>query len=121
VKIYKHRNFGRWANSEKLTDNDLKRAVEEINMGLDDGNLGGGLYKKRVAIQGKGKRGGYRTLLAFKQGERAFFVYGYAKNERANINIKELTVYKKLSRKLLGMEEKCLDDLLIQEKLIEVK
>jgi len=90
MKIFKHRCFQQWLKSESLTDEALKKAVDEIERGLNDGNLGSGLYKKRIAMVGKGKRGSYRTLLAFQQTEKTFFVYGFAKNMKANIlpNIK---------------------------------
>lgn len=74
MRIYKHRRFQKWAKSEKLTNEMFKKVVDEIENGLHDGNLGSGLYKKRVPMPGKGKRGSYRTLLAFKYGERAFFM-----------------------------------------------
>ena len=116
-----HRCFQHWAKSESLTDTTLRKAVTEIEKGLHDGNLGSGLYKKRVAMSGKGKRGGYRTLLAFKQGERAFFVYGFAKNIKTNINEKEKTVYKSLAKKLLNLDRKTLDNMIKMGNLTEVK
>ncbi len=121
MKIYKHRHFQQWAKSEKITDKALKNAVAEMNDGLHDGNLGSGLYKKRVAMPGQGKRGSYRTLLAFKNDEKAFFVYAYAKNVKANINVKERTIYKDLAKTLLVLSDKDLKELLKKQKLFEVK
>ncbi len=121
MRIFKHRHFQQWAKSENLKSEELKKAVEEIESGLHDGNLGGGLYKKRVAMPGQGKRGSCRTLLAFKQEERAFFVYGYAKNAKANISEKERVVYKELAKTLLSLDEKTLDLLLKMGDLSEVK
>ncbi len=120
MKIYKHRHFQQWAKSQILTDQTLKEAVNEIETGLHDGSLGGGLYKKRVPMPGKGKRGGYRTLLAFKQGHRAFFVYGYAKNVKDNINETEREVYKALAKSLLNLDEKTLENMLKACSLVEV-
>jgi len=121
MKIFKHRHFHQWAKSEKLTDEALKKAVTEMNRGLYEGDLGGGLYKKRVAQAGQGKRGSYRTLLAFKQDEKAFFVYGYAKKDKANVNAKERAVYKDLAKTLLGLDEKTVKDMLKRGSLLEVK
>lgn len=118
---FKHRHFQQWAKSENLRDEGLKKAVDEIESGLHDGNLGGGLYKKRVPMPGQGKRGSYRTLLAFKQGGRSFFVYGYAKNVKANINAKERVVYKDLAKTLLNLDEKTLENMIKTGNLIEVK
>ncbi|CAN5274205.1 type II toxin-antitoxin system RelE/ParE family toxin [soil metagenome] len=121
MKIFKHRHFQQWLKSEKLTDESLKKAVTEIDRGLHDGDLGSGLYKKRVAMPGKGKRGSYRTLLALKHGESAFFVYGYAKNVKANLNEKEQVVYKALAKALLSLDAKAVENMLKTSTLIEVK
>ncbi len=121
MKIFKHRRFQQWAKSERLTNEALKRAVDEINNGLHDANLGGGLYKKRVAMPGKGKRGSYRTLLAFKHEKRAFFVYGFSKNVKANVSAKEQVIYKDLAKSLLNLDEKTLDKMIKIGSLIEVK
>jgi len=69
---------------------------------LRSSNVGGYVYKKRVALPGRGKRGGARTLIAFKRGAAAFFIYGYPKNERANIRDDELRALRLLSGQLLG-------------------
>src|SRR5579863_2657069 len=105
MKIYKHRTFNQWAESEGLTDGALKNAIEELENGLYEANLGSGLYKKRVALPGKGKSGSYRTLIAFKKGTKAFFIYGFAKNIRANIDDKEEKIYRQLAKDFLNMDE----------------
>jgi hypothetical protein len=66
-------------------------------LGLIDADLGGNVIKKRVALPGRGKSGGARTLLAYKQGNTAFFIYGFTKNERDNINDQELKALKRLA------------------------
>ena len=90
MRIFKTKWFARWAYTEGVADAALLSAVEEMSRGLIDANLGGHVFKKRVGINGRGKRGGLRTLLAFRVGERAFFVFGFAKNERANVSDKGL-------------------------------
>jgi len=121
MKIFKHCRFQQWLKSERLTDEALKKAIAEIEKDLHDGNLGSGLYKKRVAMPGKGKRGSYRILLALKHEERAFFVYGFSKNAKENINEKEKAVYKDLAKKLLNLDEKTLENMVKMGSLIEVK
>ena len=91
-----------------MTDAALQAAVEEMGQGLIDANLGGHVSKKRVGIDGRGKRSGLRTLLAFRMGERAFFVFGFAKSERANVSDKELVVLKLLGAQLLGYDVRTL-------------
>lgn len=120
MRILKYRIFHKWANSEGLTDNSLKNAISEIEQGLFEANLGGGLYKKRVPRKGSGKSSGYRTLLAFKQNNRAIFMYGFAKNERDNINKKEEAIYKKLAGYYLEISEIKLNNLITNGELFEV-
>lgn len=121
MRIFKHKAFSRWAADEGLTDKPLKEAVLEMEQGLYEANLGSGLYKKRIAIPGKGKSGGYRTLVACKLHDKAFFIFGFAKNERDNITDSEEKVYRKLAKDLLEMDLKSIENLLKNGKLIEVK
>lgn len=102
MRIFKTKLFHQWAAREGLSDDNLCLAVNEMERGLIDADLGGHLYKKRVAIQGRGKSGGLRTLLAFRHDDRAFFVYGFAKNRRANIKVDELKALKRYAKELLA-------------------
>src|ERR1700761_3850573 len=102
MRVFKTKWFARWANDEGVSDATLLSAVEEMSRGLIDANLGGHEFKKRVGINGRGKRGGSRTLLAFRVDELAFFVFGFAKNERANVSDKALVALKLLGAQLLA-------------------
>ena len=102
MRIYKSKLFHKWAEKEGLMDEVLKTAVNEMEDGLIDADLGGHVYKKRISIEGQGKRGGLRTILAFKVGYKAFFMYGFAKNERSNVSPKELKALKAMAKQLLG-------------------
>ena len=82
MRIFKTRWFQQWAKQQGLADEVLLNAVREMEQGLVDAVLGGSVYKKRVPIQGRGKRGGARTLLAFRTEERAFFLFGFTKNKQ---------------------------------------
>ena len=84
-----------------LTDSALCTAVTEMANGLIDADLGGGVVKKRIALPGCGKRGGARTLVATNKGNRWFFVFGFEKNDRANISDDELEGLKELAAHLL--------------------
>ena len=46
---------------------------------------GGGVFKQRIAREGGGKSGGFRTIILFKVGGHSFFVEGFAKNEKTNV------------------------------------
>lgn len=83
--ILKRKDFTRWQAGEKLPDTALCKAVKEMERGLIDADLGGHLYKKRVARPGGGKSGGYRTLLSARIGSRYVFLHGFPKSDKANI------------------------------------
>lgn len=121
MMILKLRSFHRWAKSEGISDFSLKKAVNEIGRGLVEGDLGGGLFKKRVAREGGGKRGGFRTMLAFRRDDRSIFILGYPKNEKDNIGDDELTALKKLAKELLNATEMEIRKRIEAGELIEVK
>ena len=105
MRIFKNKAFIKWASKEGLNDEVLRNAVTEIEQGLVDADLGGYVFKKRVAISGRGKSGGARTLLAYKVGGKAFFIYGFAKNTRANIKDDELKGLKAYASVLFGYND----------------
>ena len=80
MRIFKNAWFSRFAAKERITDGCLRDAVRRAENGLIDADLGGNVIKQRVARQGQGKSGGYRTLILFWAGSRAFFTFGFAKN-----------------------------------------
>jgi hypothetical protein len=105
MPVYKTKVFSRWEGKQDLSDAALCAAVEEMKRGLFDADLGNGLFKKRIARPGHGKSGGYRTLIATNRGSRWVFVYGFAKNERSNIDKDEEQALKALSGYLIGLSE----------------
>jgi hypothetical protein len=86
----------------ELSDSALCQATVEMAQGLIDADLGGGLVKKRVALPGRGKSGGARTLVATNKGSRWIFVFGFEKNDRANITAEELQALKDLAQDILS-------------------
>ena len=101
-RVFRTRYFSRWMRKTELTDTVLCVAVVEMMQGLIDANLGGGIVKKRVGLAGRGKSGGARTLVATNKGSRWFFVFGFEKNERANIDDDELEGLQEIARELLN-------------------
>ena len=97
MRVFTTKLFGRFARQERLSNRVLAKAVQEIEQGLHDGDLGGHLIKKRMARAGAGKRGGYRTIIAYRKGTLAVFLYGFAKNMKADLSPKELQVYQDLA------------------------
>lgn len=113
--------FDRWSRKESIPDKALCKAVDEMNRGLVDAEPGGQVVKKRVAAPGMGKSGSYRTLVAFKVNERAYFVYGFAKNIRANIKDNEERALKLLAKKMLGFDAVAIGNALTAGELREVR
>lgn len=103
-----------------LTDKSLCDAVDEMSEGLIDADLGGHVFKKRVALPGRGKRGGARTIVATNLEGRWFFMFGFAKNERANIDKDELRALQELAEQYLALEDQQLDLAIRNDKIMEV-
>lgn len=119
-RVFKTRHFGRWSRKAGLTDRALCQVVEETAAGLIDAELGGGLVKKHVALPGRGKRGGARTLVATNKGSRWFFVFGFEKNERANVSDEELEALQDLAADLLARTPAQLDAAVADGTLQEI-
>jgi hypothetical protein len=121
MRIFKTKGFQQWVAKEGLSDQSLRSAVLEMNKGLVDANLGGNVFKKRIAMQGRGKRAGARTLVAFRQEEKIFFIYGFAKNQKSNVSRNELDTLKKLASHLLSNSDAVLKTMVFDNELIEVE
>jgi len=104
-----------------LSDISLCKAVDEMADGLIDADLGGGLFKKRAAVPGRGKRGSARTLVATNKGNRWFFLFGFEKKERANVSTKEKEALQCLARDLLGFSVDVIEVLIEEGSLMEVQ
>lgn len=120
MAIYKTRWFDRWARKQGLTTPNLCAAVREMGEGLYDADLGGGLFKKRIARPGQGKSGGFRTLVATNKGNRWIFVFGFPKNERSNIDKDEEEALKKLAVHLLSLTAQAIGKAQRAGELMEV-
>jgi hypothetical protein len=120
-RIFKTKSFTRWMRKTGVSDSALSTAVSEMASGLVDADLGGHLVKKRVALPGKGKRGGAKTIVATKMAACWFFLYGFGKNERANIDAAELRALQEVASELLGLNEQELAKAVRSEVLMEVR
>ena len=119
-RVFKTRYFSRWMRKTELTDRALCSAAAEMVQGLIDADLGGGVVKKRVGLPGRGKRGGARTLVATNRGNRWFFLYGFEKNDRANITDDELEALKEIAEQLLARAGRQLDEAVQDGSLQEI-
>jgi len=119
-RVFKTRYFSRWFRNVGLSDAALCQAVKEMEQGLIEANLGGGVVKKRLALPGRGKRGGARTLVSTNKDNRWFFLFGFRKNERANITFEELEGLREISRQLLAMASEQLGEAVRDGSLQEI-
>jgi hypothetical protein len=105
---------------ESISHSDLLTAVKRAEDGLVDADLGGGIIKQRIPRNNEGRSGGFRSILVFRSGERAFFIHGFAKNDRENISKSELKALKLLAQELLSLTEAQLESATQQGKLLEI-
>ena len=104
MRTFKTKWLTRFARREGIADKSLREAIERAERGLIDADLGGGLIKQRVARQGQGRSGGYRTMIAYRAKERAVFLFGFAKSERENISADELLILRKVAGNWLAAD-----------------
>ncbi|GAB6392435.1 MAG: type II toxin-antitoxin system RelE/ParE family toxin [Treponematales bacterium] len=119
MRRFKDKSFARFARRARISDDDLLNVIAELEAGQIDADLGGYVYKQRVARRGGGKRGGYRVLLFFKSGERIIFYDGFAKSSLDNIKDNDLMLYKRAAKYLMGLTDEHLDALVLAGKYVE--
>jgi hypothetical protein len=105
MTVYVTKEFARFARKAGLLDAKLLQAAGDVAKDQYDADLGGGVFKHRVAREGGGKSGGFRTIILFKAGGHSFFAHGFAKNNKANVSAKELKALKQLANVLIGFSD----------------
>jgi hypothetical protein len=120
LRIFKTRWFARFARKERIEDTRLREAISRAERGGIDAVLGGGLIKQRVARDGGGRSGGFRTIVAYRTERRSFFLYGFAKSERDNIGAEDLDILKRLARRFLSMRDAEIEKAVEEGELIEI-
>ena len=105
MRVYMTNGFAKFRKKERIAASALDDAVARAETGLVDADLGGGLIKQRVARPGRGKSGGYRTVIAYRRGARAVFLYGFAKSDKDNIGSADLEALKAYGRLYLEFSE----------------
>ncbi|MGC1183394.1 type II toxin-antitoxin system RelE/ParE family toxin [Legionella sp.] len=118
---FKNSAFHKWVEKQGISDETLNEAIKEMNQGSYEANLGSNVYKKRISVGNKGKSGGVRTILAFKINDKAFFIYGFAKSKKENIDEKELKALKRLATIYLNLTEEELSRTILRGELIKIE
>ena len=120
MRVFRNKWFTRFAGKNGLTDETLRKAVAHAEGGLVDADLGGGVIKQRIGRPGGGKSGGFRSIILFRTGTAAFFVYGFPKSERDNIDANELAGFRELAATMLTYDDEALDKAIEAGVLTEV-
>ena len=113
--------FRKWSSKVRLSNNNLIDAISDLETGKSSVVLGIRLYKVRVKREHSGKSSGYRTIIVFKEDDRAIFLYGYGKNERDNIDKSELHYFKKLASDFLSLNAEQLERAISQKVLFNLE
>ena len=120
VRIFKTKEFVKFARKEQIADADLCTSVARAERGLIDAQLGGGLIKQRIPRQGQGRSGGFRTIIAYRHRERSFFIYGFAKSEMDSVAGDELRALIKLAAGLLPLTDELIGEAIDANEIREV-
>jgi hypothetical protein len=116
LRVFASKPFMRFARRFGIDDETLWKTVN----GTCDADLGGGVFKYRLARQGEGASGGARALIAMKVGHRAVLMFGFEKKGMANIGPDEPREYRKAARIYLGYSEEEITGIVKRKALIEI-
>ncbi len=120
LRIFKSSWFQRFARKEGIADMVLCETIARAENGQIDAELGGEVIKQRIARPGQGRSKGYRVIIFFRRGAKAFVVYGFQKSQRANIDDEEQKQFKRAAKHVLALTEKQLAELLKRGDFVEV-
>jgi hypothetical protein len=120
IVVVKTLEFDAWAREYGVAEAALKRAAVEIEAGLIDARLGGFLVKKRIAAPGRGKRGGYRVIIGYRQADRLIFIHGFAKNETETITKRETEALRKLCEIYMQADAEVFGRMIAKKLLLEI-
>jgi len=113
--------FNKWSKKNSIKDDKLIKTLSSMSDNLGTVSLGNGLYKVRIPRDLEGKSGGYRSIVVLKQNELAVFVYGFAKNEKDNLDKDELKYFKKLAKDLIRIETKQYEKLIQSREFFNIE
>jgi hypothetical protein len=121
LRVFKNAWFGRFARKENISAQALWEAVDRAEKGLVDADLGGGVIKQRIARPGESKSKGYRSVVLYRKGDKAFFVYGFPKSDLGNIRDDEQEQFKKAAKSILALSDVQIRQLIENGQFEEVK
>ena len=116
----KNKYFTRWAREQGIADSTLRSAIREFESGLFEANLGNHLFKKRIALPGRGKSSGTRTILFYQKGKKIIFCFGFNKNQQSNISSLESKLLNKLSDTYQNITEEAIIKNIKYKEFVEI-
>ena len=108
MRVFKTKWFMRYARQERIKDQNLCDVIKRADRGLVDADLGG-IIKQRVARTGQGRSGGFRLIIAYRSGNMAVFLHGFAKSEQVNIEENELKTLQEIGAEWLKAKKERLE------------
>ena len=120
MRVFKNAWFVRFVRKEKISVKALRNAVERAEQGQIDTDLGGSVIKQRIARPGEGKAKGYRSIVLYRKGDKAFLVFGFPKSEMDNIPEDEELQFKKMAKQVLALSDAQLQMLINNGQFEEV-
>ena len=121
ISVYKNKPFARFARKARISDATLWKAASLANHGIFDADLGGGVIKQRIARPGEGKSGGSRTIILFRKGDRAVYVFGFEKKDMANISASDLLSFREFAEVYLGYSAVEMEELVKKGTILQVE
>jgi hypothetical protein len=113
--------FKKWSKKNRLSNQNLLDAIDNLEAGLSTGDLGGHLFKVRIKREHSGKSSGFRTIIVFNPDDRAIFLFGFGKNEKDNLDKNELLYFKKLGKDLLALDVQQIEQAISKNVLSELE
>ena len=120
MRIFKTKEFARFARREGIADDALREAIDGAERGIVDAEIGDGLIKQRVRRPGQGRRGGFRTVVVWRERELSIFVFGFAKKDKTDLTPREYEAYRKLAVLLLRHTDDTLKRAIEAKELVEL-
>ncbi|MFZ1103746.1 MAG: type II toxin-antitoxin system RelE/ParE family toxin [Hyphomicrobiaceae bacterium] len=120
MRVFKTKEFARFARREGIGDDALLEAIDRAERGIVDAGIGDGLIKQRVHRPGQGRRGGFRIVIVWRARELSFFVFGFAKKDKTDLTPREYEAYRKIAALLLRHTDESIRRALEAKELVEL-
>ena len=112
-RVFKSAWFAKAAKKARIGNKELLKAIAQVMAGQAD-DLGGGVYKKRLADNQ------YRSIILARGGDWWVYEYLFAKQDRANIDEGELRGFRNLAKDYAALSAKQVEALTATGDWIEI-